>query len=612
VGLALFGWLLVSRDPWLVRPLSVALRYSFTLVAPGLLLVVYLVLRLPERWGRWLRFPLCMAPFALCLAGLWASGQSELYVISGLLPWTDARNYYLDAQRLLNGALFSTFSARRPMFAGLLATLLALTGNNLQLAVALLVLLTGAACYLLANEVRRSHGAAPAALVWLLVFLFYRRFSGTTMTENLGLALGAAGLALLWRGAGVRRLWLVVLGALVLTLALNARAGTFFVLPALVLWAGWQWRGERRFGWRAAGWVAAAVALGFACNLLLFRLLAPDEGAVFGNFAHSLYGLVTGGEGWGQIRRDHPEVMDLPEAERSSWIYYYAWQEVRRNPLGLVRGVLLQWQLLFSGGGYGLYSFVGGENEGVRLAAVWGCYLAAAGGGVWLAGQRRQPWAQLAAALALGVLASAPFVPPGDALQLRAYAATVPVIALLPGLGLAALLSVTGRLPGVAWLGGRAAEDEGDFGPAVFAAGLALLAVLGPLGVRALAHPAQTVTLDCPAGMQAVYFWLPEGSAVQVIKEDVLQLDWLPEFHQGRFRLRVHNITDVRAAGELERVEAPATVFPALELRSNQDLWLVVDRDLLPDGGGLRAACGRYSENPGVQAYGFFYPERVR
>jgi len=132
-----------------------------------------------------------------------------------------------------------------------------------------------------------------------ILFLFYRRFIGTTLTENLGLSLGAVGLAVLWRGSRERQHARVLIGIFLLSLALNARAGAFFVLPLLVLWGMWLFRGRSRLSLRFLVEGIGVVLLAFAINLLLLKVLAPEGSTAFSNFSYTFYGLVVGGKGWG-------------------------------------------------------------------------------------------------------------------------------------------------------------------------------------------------------------------------------------------------------------------------------------------------------------------------
>ena len=123
----------------------------------------------------------CFNPnlFALGLSGLWASGQTEPQVIGGLLPTTDAGEYYFNALRFLNGSLFSDYASRRPLFSAFLSTVLFITEKNLQAALALMVALTAICSFFATMTIKNNYGTGSASLFLLLVFLFYRRFSGS-------------------------------------------------------------------------------------------------------------------------------------------------------------------------------------------------------------------------------------------------------------------------------------------------------------------------------------------------------------------------------------------------------------------------------------------------
>ena len=123
---AAFVFTAYSHIPVEIRSLAVTVRYSFVSTSIGMLLLFYLILRLPEGWRILAAFVAGGALFGLALAGLWASGQSEPYVVSGLIPYNDAATYYIDANRLLDGSLLSDSSSRRPLSNGLLGVLLGL------------------------------------------------------------------------------------------------------------------------------------------------------------------------------------------------------------------------------------------------------------------------------------------------------------------------------------------------------------------------------------------------------------------------------------------------------------------------------------------------------
>ena len=212
------------------QEIGLAARYDLTnglIPVIALIVLLYPAYRLSGWTGTLASLSLTLILFALPLLALWNSGDSFDGAMGGLLPSTDASGYYWDARRVLEGDTFSTFSSRRPLFPGMLAALLGLTQQNLQVTLAVLVAINAISCFFLAREIQRTHGTVTGLLVITILFLFYRGYAGIVFTENLGLAMGAVGFALLWRGASQRRVNHCLLGLFLLTLALNARAGAF-------------------------------------------------------------------------------------------------------------------------------------------------------------------------------------------------------------------------------------------------------------------------------------------------------------------------------------------------------------------------------------------------
>ncbi|MEI8131238.1 MAG: hypothetical protein WCG34_02315, partial [Leptolinea sp.] len=324
-----------GRFPVEIRTLAATVRYSFVSTSIFILLIFYLILRLPGRWRLVMAFAAGASLFGLALGGLWASGQSEPYVVSGLIPYNDAATYSIDANRLLDGVRLSAGSSRRPFFTGMLGALLGLTDRHLQHATAIMVLLLAISSVYLSLEVRRARGAIAGAVTMWILFLFSRRFAGTTMTETLGLSLGALGLAFLLLGTYREKLKQILAGLFLLTLALNVRAGAFFLLPLLILWIGWLFRKEKYFGWKEAGMSLMVAIIGFGLNNLILGIIGVPGGMLFGNFSESLYGLAAGGERWAEVYNRHPELIQLPEVLKFQEIYRLSFELILANPLNL-------------------------------------------------------------------------------------------------------------------------------------------------------------------------------------------------------------------------------------------------------------------------------------
>ncbi len=266
--------------------------------------------------------------------------------------------------------------------------------------------------------------AATAAT--LILFAFYRRDGGTglVLTENLGFLLGTAAFTALLRGVRLQNIRSYLSGAVLLTAALMARAGSFFVLPALVAVAlvSLGQKGRRRsLNMKPALATMGAVVIAAAVFLTWGKAVsnAAAGHAAFSNYSEVLYGLVVGGKGWDQVYIDHPN------AKEGAEIYALAYQAFRARPSGLIEGLAkMARAYLWPSEPDHAFAFV---EDGPRTRMLQGiCYvLALVGLGVCM-WRWRDPVHALVLAVAAGHLASIPFVPPIDA-GLRVYAATTPV-----------------------------------------------------------------------------------------------------------------------------------------------------------------------------------------
>ncbi|MBX6323586.1 MAG: hypothetical protein IRY94_17345, partial [Rhodospirillaceae bacterium] len=322
---------------------------------------------------------------------------------------------------------------------------------------------------------------------------FYRRFVGTGLSENAGFILGCLAAALLWRGAGTRAPRELYGGAFLLTLALVARAGCFFVLPFLVLWIARLLRKEGWISLRAGLLGIVAVGAGFLCNFALLRLFGQPESA-FSNFPVVLYGLISGGN-WTTAYAEHPEIRTLPESEAARRVLGFALAKLREDPWLLAKGVMRAWEAFFSLGlGHFTFLRLGGaevreitralspwsdlwppalariaSNHGIRgwpsvvyhavyTLLPWVLFLAGAISVTRRPGDARS---QLLGASWVGIVLSIPFVPPWDGDAMRVYAATMPVQLVLPAVGASRLIG---------WLRTRLARpriERGSAGPAM-------------------------------------------------------------------------------------------------------------------------------------------------
>jgi hypothetical protein len=317
------------------------------------LLLYYLSLRLRGNIGVLVSLGLTMALFALVLSYKWTSGFSDNFMIGGLLPYKDAKNYYLGADLILHGLPMEKAgqATERPLFPGFLSSILMLTGQNLKIAVAVIAQLAAIGLYLSAQQIRQSMGALPASLYITLMYFYIQPLIGYTLSELLGFTLGCLGFVLTWHASHNLKWFDLLPGLITLLVAASARAGAFFIFPILVIWAGWIFRGEKRFSIKAAGYAFLIVSVGyFLVNAAYAQWLGIPSGSAFGNFSYALYGQVRGGTGW------HSAIEELGTRNPPA-IYRAALQFFLEHPLSLFIGFAQAYRDFFLPGNQSIFAF---------------------------------------------------------------------------------------------------------------------------------------------------------------------------------------------------------------------------------------------------------------
>jgi hypothetical protein len=374
--------------------------------------------------------------FTLPLIHLWVTVPSLYYSIGGLLPYSDAFDYYDGAMRLLVEGKLDEWNMRRPLNAMLLAVRLALAGHDLRWALLIQAVILGISCFLMARAIARDFGSAAGLILFASLYAVSREHVRIITSESLGLTLGALASTILWLGARERQRYVVAFGLVVMTVALNTRAGAFLTLPALVAWAGWAFRNAgQRFDWRFGTIAMGAVALGFALNAAWLKLYGGAFGIGNGNFAFTLYGFSTGQPGWTRLYADYPASSQLGSGAVNHFAYLHAVENIRAHPLDLLRGLWtgMRWWWL------ALWAYVRVILSLVPYPSYLNVVfqvLLAIGVGRWLWLFRRDPAEWLLLAAAAGFFLSGAVVFP-DA-GFRALVVSYPLFFLMAGLGAAA------------------------------------------------------------------------------------------------------------------------------------------------------------------------------
>lgn len=389
------------------------LMYAFSAYLPG------------QSFGNVGLFVVALLLFGIPLHGMWTGGPYGYNVIAGIFPYSDAAGYEQGAERLMQDGRLDGWNTRRPLNAVALGSLLSVSNGNLQITQAFFVYLNAAAAFLAAVAMRATHGLAAALLMLVTLFAFYQPHVGSFLSENIGLALGSTAFALLWCGIVKGKRAAVLFGLFALSVALNARAGAFFVLPALIIWLSVrEVRVDRRKGLETLLLTAAAVVCGFLPSMLVSANFGGEQGIPFGNFAPSLYGLAVGGKGWTQVYVDFPHVASLAESDSFKEIYRLAFTAMGENPLKLLKGIALYYNdYIFDTTWHQFF-----DNRVLRAIAI----VLTLTGLVYCIRNRREPALAFLLVTTVGVLLSVPFLYDGAP---RAYAATISVTAAFIGIG---------------------------------------------------------------------------------------------------------------------------------------------------------------------------------
>lgn len=603
VGAAVY-WLLTSRP----LPLFLTLDARYGVIFPCLFALLYgICCRYAGRYEPAVSFMLICVLFALPLNVLWRLGISDGSLVGGFIPYSDAQSYYLDARRLLQGDHFSGFSTRRPLFASYLASLLFLTGDNLRLTVALLPLMSASAVFLATLQVRKRLGLASSALFLFVVFIFYRRYIGTTLTEHLGIAFGSLGLACLLEALHDRRYLPWLMGLFLLTVALCARAGLFLVLPLLLCWGAYHFRAKGKNGFRLLVSGSLAIAAGFVLNTVMVRMTGDPAGGSFSNFAYTLYGIVNDSNWYLAVQNPPPETKGLTGKAFTDMLYTLSFRAIADDPMLLVKGALKAIKYYIYGGAFhfmyhGDVPLVSArywlenrlhavfmENK-ILLGSLHIILFYSMGLISLLKNSKKDALdSRLLWFIGAGFVISIPFAPPWDADYGRAYAATMPLLALILAYGIKTAGAETGMLSDNSddHILDMRAMQRGTNTHLLHATAVVflLLSVVVPIYLRTTSMPVKRLVVKTDGCAQPVFLDLKKETYFQ-LQKDGLSPMMAPFLPVSDFRWNMGELRDAypKFAKELHDLHIKDLLILA------DSRYVRIEREMISSGAGWYCA----------------------
>ena len=97
------------------------------------------------------------------------------------------------------------------------------------------------------------------------------------------------------------------------------------------------------------------------------------------------------------------------------------------------------------------------------------------------------------------------------------------------------------------------------------------------------------------------------GAHFNILREKQPGLDWMPDFHIGRFRFNAHSLPDLNMIAWAEELDPLSSVFYTLNYQTSQKVLVVAPTKLLPRPNSLWQACGEWEEDPLLKSYNIFY-----
>ncbi|EKD93253.1 MAG: hypothetical protein ACD_28C00194G0003, partial [uncultured bacterium] len=282
--------------------------------------------------------------------------------LGGIIPWSDAAGYYNDSFTGLYGNTPGGMSARRPLNFVLFVARLGVTGN-LSYAILLNAGLLGISIFFLVRTVFFDCGLKTASCLLGILYGYGRWFVSTVLTETLGLTLAVLAINCFWVGIRQKKNGIFLFGFFLQVVALNARAGAFFVLPTILIfciysfWNSWR---ERCGGVILVGIV---VFLGFLLQGFLFRICGVEGNLGHGNFPSVVYGIVTGGRGWTAFAKDYSDLKFENEREQGRIVLKKSLEAFSKNPKNAIIGIVKNSAYSFPALGWNIYKMVVGKKE---------------------------------------------------------------------------------------------------------------------------------------------------------------------------------------------------------------------------------------------------------
>ena len=539
---------------------------------------------------------LALIIFTLPLIRLWENAESNYNLILGMIPWSDAAGYYSDAVSLSQGNLLGGFSGNRPLFASLLSTLIRICNGNIQIITVVFVVINSLAVFLFAIEVGGTYGPFVATLLIFLLNAYYHQFAGALMTEQLGLPLGLLGTSLLIFGSRTDNQKYQYIGLFLLSMALLARAGAFFILPTIIIFVILISIKRKNISIRAIFIPIAIVLFAFGGNFLLGKLVSDPNSVPMGNFSYTFYGQAVGGKGWTQIFIDHPEISNLPNLDQPMAVYKLAINEIIRHPSGITTGVINAYKDFFIPSQFAAFGYIqpGDKLSSPIIQTILTFFFFIGIFFCWK--HRNEQTYSLLLIVFLGIFISIPFIPPSESSGMRVYAATIAIPALIAGIGISGLFVKL-----------RNASQEQNYisgqtqhGQVILGMVLIFVATFGAYETKISNAIETNNPVSCPIGETPIQIQPIKGAYVQINTNESGQPTFVPNISARDFRQSMRRFPGIYHTFSdflINTLTPPVIITYSRNMLTGDFIWIISDRDVKMFDKDIIRTCAKPIEN---------------
>jgi hypothetical protein len=302
---------------------------------------------------------------------------------------------------------------------------------------------------------------------------------------------------------------------------------------------------------------------------------------------------------------DFPEIVTLPPGLREKEIFRVIITELITHPENFFKGMLVQFGYIFSLfpiHNTNIFSYLQSSSAVVDGILIGLFYILSILGVIKIFLTHTNSLSIFIGVLLIGFFLSLPISPAYQSRFMRYYPATIPMLGILPAIGMEWSLRFKNRQPtGVL----ESPEISLPFFEISLVISLVLM-LLGPFFLVNLSPHKKYADFTCPSDESQVLMPYYENSEVRV---ETITKTWAPNISLEDFKQSVINIPNVASKDYFRSLAAPKYIFPSINLINNGVVYVLLDEDLIPTQSTVFSACGHIQDANGEPSKsGFFLP----